>query len=111
MNPGTVDPAFTGTKALAGAGNARPLMGTGSIWYTQAGLLLPKNSDSPKLRIQPFIAYTLKQLDALPAAGSYFDIGSNFYVDGHNSSRPIYSSKDNISDYKGEFVIQFANYL
>ncbi len=118
MNPGTIDPAFTGTKALAGAGNARPLVGTGSIWYTQAGLLLPKNSDSPKLRIQPFIAYTLKQLNALPAAGSYFDIGSNFYVDGHNSkitlqysSRPIYSSKDNISDYKGEFVIQFANYL
>jgi hypothetical protein len=118
MNPGVADPAFTGTKALAGAGNARPLMGTGSIWYTQAGLLLPKNSDAPKLRVQPFVAYTLKKLDALPAAGSYFDIGSNFYIDGHNSkitlqysSRPVYSTKDNISDYKGEFVIQFANYL
>ena len=118
MNPGVADPAFTGTKALAGAGNARPLMGTGSIWYTQAGLLLPKNSDAPKLRVQPFVAYTLKKLDALPAAGSYFDIGSNFYIDGHNSkitlqysSRPVYSTKDHISDYKGEFVIQFANYL
>jgi hypothetical protein len=118
MNPGAADPSFTGTKALAGAGNARPLVGTGSIWYTQAGLLLPKNSDAPKLRVQPFVAYTLKKLDALPAAGSYFDIGSNFYIDGHNSkitlqysSRPIYSTKDNISDYKGEFIIQFANYL
>ncbi|MEY3956357.1 MAG: hypothetical protein RLZ73_811 [Bacteroidota bacterium] len=118
MNPGAADPSFTGTKALAGAGNARPLVGTGSIWYTQAGLLLPKNSDAPKLRVQPFVAYTMKQLDALPAAGSYFDIGSNFYIDGHNSkitlqysSRPIYSTKDNISDYKGEFIIQFANYL
>lgn len=60
MNPGTADAAFTGTKALAGVGNARPLMGTGSIWYTQAGLLLPKNSDAPKLRVQPFVAYTLK---------------------------------------------------
>jgi hypothetical protein len=118
MNLGLVDPTFTGTKALAGAGNSRPLMGTGSIWYTQAGFLLPKNSDAPKLRVQPFVAYTLKKLDALPAAGSYFDIGSNFYIDGHNSkitlqysARPVYSSKENISDYKGEFVIQFANFL
>jgi hypothetical protein len=40
MNIGSVDPNFTGVE-LAGAGNAQPTMGSGNIWYTQAGVLLP----------------------------------------------------------------------
>ncbi len=34
MNVGVADPAFTGATALAGAGNAQPTIGTGTIWYT-----------------------------------------------------------------------------
>jgi hypothetical protein len=40
MNIGSVDPNFTGVE-LSGAGNAQPTMGSGNIWYTQAGVLLP----------------------------------------------------------------------
>jgi hypothetical protein len=41
MNIGSVDPNFTGSRALAGPGNAQPTIGSGNIWYTQAGILLP----------------------------------------------------------------------
>jgi hypothetical protein len=34
MNIGSVDPNFTGSRALAGPGNAQPT-GSGNIWYTQ----------------------------------------------------------------------------
>ncbi len=118
MNVGTADAKFTGAKALAGAGNARPMMGTGNIWYTQAGILLPKQKDKPAMRVQPFGAYTRKDFDALAKGGNYFDIGSNFFIDGHHakitaqySTRPVYTAKDNISGNKGEFIVQFQTYL
>lgn len=118
MNPGANNPAFEGKRALAGPGDARPLLGTGQIWYTQAGLLLPKTTDKPKMRVQPFAAYTYKNLEALGKAGSYYDLGCNFYLDGHHakitpqwSVRPIYTDKNTISDYKGEFLLQAQIYL
>ena len=113
-NPATADPAFTGQRALAGPGNARSFVGTGSIWYTQAGLLLPK----PKMRIQPFAAYTIKSFEALGKAGNYYDIGVNFYLDGHHakitpqySTRPVYTGRSTISGNKGKFIPQAQIYL
>jgi len=118
MNPGAADPAFADKRALAGPGNARALMGTGNIWYTQAGLLLPKTSEKPTMRIQPFAAYTMKDLDALGKSGNYYDIGCNFYLDGHHakitpqySLRPVYTDRNTISENKGEFVLQAQIYL
>jgi hypothetical protein len=118
MNIGTLDPKFSDKKALAGPGNARPMIGTGSIFYTQAGILLPKTSDKPKLRVQPFAAFTSKKFEALSKVGSYYDLGSNFFIDGHHakitlqySTRPIYTAKDVIDGSKGEFIIQFQTYL
>jgi hypothetical protein len=49
MNIGSVDPNFTGSRALAGPGNAQPTIGSGNIWYTQ-GILLPSKADKPKVR-------------------------------------------------------------
>lgn len=116
MNPGTADPNFTGTIAKEGFGNARYLLGTGQIWYTQAGFLLPRFSD--KVRIQPYAAYTLKKLEALSENGSYYDLGTNILLDGHNakislqySSRPLYESATNtVFKRAGEFLasIQIA---
>ena len=116
MNTGTVDPAFTGTKAQEGAGNARYVLGSGKIWYTQAGFLLPKQI-CKKIRFQPMAAYTVKDLDALKEAGSYYDIGTNFFIDGHNSKITIqYSDRPLYNDNKvfkraGEWLMQFQVYL
>lgn len=111
LNPGTPDPAFTGQRALEGAGNNRVLMGTGNIWFSQAGFVLPKFSNV--LKIQPFFNYALKNMEALNQSGSYYDVGANFYLYGQNarivaqySNRPLYDiASKTIFDRKGEFLL------
>lgn len=118
MNIGSVDPNFTGSRAIAGAGNAQPTMGSGNIWYTQAGVLLPCKDAKPKIRIQPFGAVTYKKFDALEQSSTQFDVGSNFFIDGHHakitaqySTRPVYTSLTNRSGSLGDFIVQFQIYL
>ena len=118
MNIGTTDPNFIGDKAIAGAGNLQPMIGTGNIYYLQAGLLLPSNADKPKIRIQPFAAYTNKNFKALENSSSQFDIGANWFIDGHHaklttqySTRPTYTSASAEPKSKGEFILQFQIYL
>jgi hypothetical protein len=118
MNEGVVDNTFTGTRALAGPGNLQPMVGSGTIWYTQAGYLIPNKDEKPKVRVQPFAAYTYKDFDALKKASSQFDIGTNFFLDGHHakitaqySTRPVYTAVDKIDSYKGEILVQLQIYL
>lgn len=118
MNEGVANANFTGDRALAGPGNLQPMIGTGTIWYTQAGVLLPNAAEKPKVRIQPFAAYTYKNFDALEKASNQFDIGSNFFIDGHHakvtaqySTRPVYTAVDKVDSYKGEFLLQLQIYL
>ena len=113
MNPGTLDANYTGVVAMEGAGNGKNLLGTGNMWFTQAGFLLPKFSETVKL--QPFAAYTLKDLDGLNEMGSYFDIGANLFVLSQSakisyqySSRPLYDPLDKKQfDRKGEHILMF----
>lgn len=115
MNPGTADTTYSGTKALDGYGNGRVLMGTGNIWYTQTAFQLPKFSS--KLRIQPYITYSYKNLEALNQPGHYYNIGTNLLFDGNRAklsleygSRPLYNTTDRtIFKRAGEIlaVVQF----
>lgn len=118
MNEGVADNTYTGTRALAGPGNLQPMVGSGTIWYTQAGYLIPNKDEKPKVRVQPFAAYTYKDFDALKKASSQFDIGTNFFLDGHHakitaqySTRPVYTAVDKIDTYKGEILVQLQIYL
>ena len=118
MNVGIADPNFVGDKALAGPGNAQAAIGTGNIWYTQAGFLLPNKAEKPVVRIQPFGAVTYKDFEALEKSTTQFDIGSNFFLDGHHakitaqySTRPVYTAIDKTDGHKGEFTVQLHIYL
>ncbi len=118
MNVGSNDPNFIGDKAIAGAGNLQPMIGSGNIYYLQAGLLLPSNAEKPKIRIQPFAAYTNKNFKALENSSSQFDVGANWFIDGHHaklttqySTRPTYKSASAEPKSKGEFILQFQIYL
>ena len=118
MNVGSNDPNFIGDKAIAGAGNLQPMIGSGNIYYLQAGLLLPSNADKPKIRIQPFAAYTNKNFKALENSSSQFDVGANWFIDGHHaklttqySTRPTYTNASAEPKSKGEFILQFQIYL
>lgn len=115
MNTGAANPVTPAAdKVLEGPGNARVLLGTGSIAYVQAGFLLPKFKNN-KVRIQPIASLAYKQFDALKAAGSFWDAGCNFYIDAHNakitaqySSRPLYdAATKELKDRKGEMLLQF----
>jgi hypothetical protein len=122
MNTSTgFDPALpVAERTINGPGDARMFVGTGNIFYTQAGLLLPKGK-SNKLRVQPFAAYTFKKFEILDEGGNYFDVGSNFFIDGHNakvtaqySTRPVYylRSGQRVKDgVKAEILLQLQVYL
>ncbi len=119
MNEGALNTADnSNTKVMAGAGNAQPMIGTGKIFYTQVGLLLPKTTEKPKLRVQPFAAYTLKNFEALPQKVSNFDIGANWLIDGHHakittqySVRPGIEVVSGNKKSFGEFIAQLQVYL
>lgn len=94
------------------------MIGTGTIWYTQAGFLLPNSSEKPKVRIQPYAALSHKNFEALEKSSNQFDLGANFFLDGHHakitaqySNRPVYTAVDKIDSYKGEFLLQLQIYL
>lgn len=119
MNVGVADANFKGTdKLMAGAGNAQPMIGTGTIFYTQAGLLLPKTKEKPKMRVQPFAAYTMKNFEALPTSVSNVDLGANWLIDGHHakittqySIRPGIEATTGNKKSMGEFIMQLQVYL
>ncbi len=115
MNPGSVDATSpVSSRVLEGPGNSRVLLGTGSIYYAQAGFLLPRFKGN-KVRIQPIAAVAYKDMQALNAAGTFWDAGANFYLDAHNakitgqySSRPLYDAATReLKDRKGEVIVQF----
>jgi hypothetical protein len=115
MNEGVQD-ATSAVKAQAGAGNARPLIGTGNIFYTQAGLLLPKGKDT-KSRFQIFGAVNSSKFDALTEAANSWDAGMNWFVDGHHakitlqhSNRPTFVG-GKVYDHRGEWILQTQIYL
>ena len=111
MNPGTKDPTFTGPVAVEGYGNAKYLLGTGNMWYTQAGFVLPKFSD--KVKIQPFASFTLKDLEGLNDYANFYDLGANLFILSQNakvayqySSRPLFDAESKeVFTRRGEHIL------
>ncbi|SFM89458.1 hypothetical protein SAMN05428949_1204 [Chitinophaga sp. YR627] len=110
---------YTGVVSQAGYGNLAPIIGTGSSWFTQAGLLLPKTLlKTDAIRIQPFAEYSLQQFDRYGTSKfTWWSAGGNIYLDGHHArisfkyqTRPIVI--DNHQAYsKGTFVIATQVFL
>ena len=116
MNVGTTDASFPeGQRAQDGPGNGRLLLGTGQIYYAQAGLLLPKNW--VKGRLQPFASYTRKNMEARVDGGNFYDAGLNYFIDGHHckltlqySTRPLYID-GRVDRQLGELILQTHIFL
>jgi hypothetical protein len=134
------DPFFQGPINPIGFGNARPLLGTGQIWYTQAGYLLPRNLFQSKNRAEPnkekptalernpgkynrlqiFGAYALHNLEYLGIPVHSFDLGFNYFIAGHHakitfqySARPDLIANPSFQQkgWKSEIIIQTQIYL
>lgn len=111
MNPGTKDSSYNGPIAVEGFGNAKYLLGTGNMWYTQAGFVLPNFSQ--KVKLQPFAAYTLKDLEGLNEIAHFYEFGANLFVLSQNakvayqySSRPLFDAETKeVFTRKGEHIL------
>ena len=71
---------------ISGAGNAQPFMGTGEIFYLEGGYVLPSWLWSGTYgKLQPFGAFTHKNLEWLDDPVFNWDMGVNYLIDGHRA--------------------------
>ncbi|MCC5943615.1 MAG: porin [Bernardetiaceae bacterium] len=99
-----------------GPGNAQPTIGTGTISYTNFGYGLPKMTNGSQF--MPYAAFTYKNFEALNDPSGQFDIGLNYFLNGHHAkitlnygTRPIYDADRNLSGSAGQFLIQTHFFL
>lgn len=102
-------------------GNALPTIGTGQVYYAQAGYLLPEWK--MKTRFQVYGAFSSAHFVGLKnAAGSVvpvntIDAGVNVFMAGHHSkvtlnyrARPDFTNIEDVN-YKNEWTLQLMVYL
>jgi hypothetical protein len=82
-----------------GGGTAYPIHGTGNVWYTQAGYLVPKRWTRGFSRLQPTAALSVVNFDRLAEGYVMPELGLNWIFAGQNAkiqlqwrNRPIYES-------------------
>lgn len=72
--------------------------GTGSSVYGHVGYLFPEFSE--KFRLMPYLAYSTRDFESFEEAGNTFQLGTNFFLNGHSAKITIeYSST--LSNYTG----------
>lgn len=119
LHAATKSVAAQADASWAGGGNMQPTIGTGSIWYTQVGYLLPKFKNGTAF--MPYATFTYKNFDRIGKASGQFDLGLNYLVSGHNakitlqySTRPVYKTVNGNPERngsKGEFILQTQIFL
>ena len=93
--------------------------GTGKIWYTNAGYVLPHTLTGENILLQPFAAVTYKDFEGLSESSWQYDLGLSYYIYGPYvklstmySSRPVYTGtigsegQNKVSEHKGNLIIQ-----
>lgn len=108
---------YTGKLSQAGFGNLAPVTGTGHSWYSQAGLLLPRDWVR-QVRLQPFGEFSRQVFDRYGSVVfTWWSAGGNVYLDGHHArlsfkyqTRPLVVSGRQDGS-KGSFVLATQVYL
>jgi hypothetical protein len=119
-NTGVMNPANGVSNSAVnfnGAGNAFPMVGTGNIYYLQAGYLLPSKTFKGKEKLQIVGGAQYAAFERLTDAMLMYEFGANLYLHKNNKlsfiyqNRPIYSTQSNgditNTDRKGMFVLQY----
>ena len=83
--------------------------GTGSMIYGHAGYLFPTEKLT---KVQPYISYASNSYDAVEDNRNVFGIGSNIYMNGHNSKLTLEYKNEKFGDSKtGTVTLQAMIYL
>jgi hypothetical protein len=116
MNYGLPNTTNAGLLGFNGAGNAQPLIGTGTISYVQAGFVLPKLRNDGQF--MPYVTYTHKNFERLNQSSNQFDVGLNYFINGHHakitlqySQRPWYNQNFDLDGRRGELILQTHLFL
>lgn len=84
---------------------------SGSMIYGHLGYLLPGQNGN--LKIQPYLSYNSRSIDAIDNGASRFGIGGNLYFSGHNSKLSLEYARQQYGDgdARGIFTLQGMIYL
>jgi hypothetical protein len=117
-NIGIMNPADGGGSLR---GNAVPLLGTGDIYYIQAGTTLPKFKNGSFF--QPYVAISHARFEGVKNSQEEMvpinipDVGVNYYVAGHHAkltlnarARPDFTNADQLQ-YRPEVTLQAMIFL
>lgn len=116
-NIGIMNVGFGNATTQGGVGNSQPTLGTGTIFYTLHGFLLPENILKDKGRLQPFAAFTHKNFEFFEDSSWQYDLGLNYYLNGHQAKITFqYSQRPLFEDFRksgsaGEFFLQTQIFL
>ncbi len=115
-NLGVMNPAngVSTTASFNGAGNAFPMIVTGSTLFAQAGYLFNKDLLGKMGTLQPYADIQYSKFDLLKDPMALYEAGLNWLIDGQRAkvslayqSRPVYgNSTHTINDRKGMAVAQ-----
>lgn len=83
---------------------------TGSLLHAHVGYVLPVKT---KAKIQPYLSYDNRQIDALNDNATQFGLGTNLYLSGHNAKLTLeyQSLKYATSDAVNTLTLQAMIYL
>ncbi len=119
LHAGTQPISIDNKVSWSGGGNLQPTIGTGNIWYTQAGYLLPKLKNGTAF--MPYASYTVKKFERIGKSSGQYDLGLNYLVNNHNakitiqySTRPVYKTESGNPERngsKGAFILQTQIFL
>lgn len=119
LHPTAQPVAANPDASWAGGGNLQPTIGTGTIWYTQVGYMLPKLKNGTAF--MPYATFTHKNFDRIGKASGQYDLGLNYHINAHHakitlqySSRPVYKTvagNPERNGSKGEFILQGQIFL
>jgi hypothetical protein len=69
------------------------------MFYTHAGYYMKSN------RLQPYLSYQNRAIDALDDNANVWGLGSNYYIDGHNAKLSFEYKHQKIANNDGLGVV------
>lgn len=122
---GLMNPASGTTVALPGVsgtqGNAFPMFGTGRVWYSQIGYLLPQNLLNGNGTLMPYASAQIADYQRLTKPMGVYNLGVNYLIRGHNSkvsldyqNRPYYRASGTglaPAGRRGQLVLQYQVFI
>lgn len=91
-----------GSDNLNGPGVGYLAVGTGQVYYAQAGYLLPK-AENKGTRWMPYASYTLQNFDRIGKNTSLIEAGINMFLNGHNSKLTLgWQNREQVTPQAGQ---------